>query len=65
MIAKSGAAMYAGAAAVGAIESVVAGRATSSPIPILISFIAAALLWNFGGRLDRRVTLAFGKVAAS
>ncbi|WP_053226282.1 GGDEF domain-containing protein [Solirubrobacter soli] len=63
MIAKSGAAMYAGAAAVGAIESIVAGRATSSPIPILISFAAAALLWNFGGRLDRRVLmLAFGPI---
>src|SRR5262245_62036178 len=63
MIAKSGAAMYAGAAAVGAIESIVAGKATSSPVPILISFVFAALLWNFGGLLDRRVLmLAFGPI---
>src|SRR5689334_9866530 len=63
MIAKSGAAMYAGAAAVGALEGIVAGRAGGSPIPILIAFAVAALLWNFGGRLDRRVLmLAFGPI---
>ena len=55
--------MYAGAAAVGAIESIVAGRSTSSPIPIAISFLGAALLWHFGGRLDRRVLmLALGPI---
>jgi diguanylate cyclase (GGDEF)-like protein len=57
MIAKSGAAMYAGAAAVGALESIVAGKATSSPIPIAVSFVVAALLWRFGGRLDRRLLM--------
>jgi diguanylate cyclase (GGDEF)-like protein len=63
IVAKSGAAMYAGAAAVGAIESIVAEHATSSPIPIVISFVAAALIWNFGGRLDRRLLmLALGPV---
>jgi diguanylate cyclase (GGDEF)-like protein len=63
IVAKSGAAMYAGAAAVGAIESIVAGEATSSPVPIAVSFVAAALLWTFGGRLDRRLLmLALGPV---
>jgi diguanylate cyclase (GGDEF)-like protein len=55
--------MYAGAAAVGALESLVAGQATSSPLPIAIGFVAAALLWSLGGRLDRRVLMvALGPV---
>src|SRR3954469_636758 len=62
-IAKAGAAMYGGAAAVGAVESIVAGRATSSPVPIAIAFVASALLWGFGGLLHRwALMIALGPV---
>ena len=56
--------MYAGASAVGALESLVAGRPTSSPIPIVIAFIFAALLWRYGHRVDRRVLFVLGPIGA-
>jgi hypothetical protein len=56
--------MYAGASAVGALESLVAGRPTSSPIPIVIAFTFAALLWRYGHRVDRRVLFVLGPIGA-
>jgi diguanylate cyclase (GGDEF)-like protein len=49
---------------VGALESLVAGRPTSSPIPIAIAFTVAALLWRYGHRLDRRVVFVLGPIGA-
>jgi diguanylate cyclase (GGDEF)-like protein len=57
IVARSGAAMYAGAATVGAIESIVTGEATGSPVPIAVAFAVAASIWSFGGRLDRRALM--------
>jgi diguanylate cyclase (GGDEF)-like protein len=55
--------MLAGAAAVGAVESIVAGRPSSSPVPIAISLAAAALLWTHGRRLPRQaLMLAVGPI---
>ncbi|MDA0160186.1 GGDEF domain-containing protein [Solirubrobacter ginsenosidimutans] len=64
VVGKSGAVIYAGAAAVGAIESVVAGEPTSSPLPIAIAFLVAALLWRYGGRVDRRLLFGLGPIGA-
>ena len=57
--------MYAGAAVVGALESVVAGKATSSPVPILIAFAVSGLLWNLGGRVSQRVLFALGPIGVA
>ena len=64
VIAKSGAAMFAGAAAVGTLESVVAGEPTSSPLPIWIAFVVATVLWGYGGRVDSRVLFWLGPIGA-
>jgi diguanylate cyclase (GGDEF)-like protein len=64
MVGRSGAAMYAGAAAVGTIESVVAGTPTSSPLGIVVAFAVAAALWRYGARIDRRVLFALGPIGA-
>jgi diguanylate cyclase (GGDEF)-like protein len=56
--------MYAGASAVGTLESLLAGRPTSSPIPIGIAFAFAALLWRYGHRVDRRVLFVLGPIGA-
>jgi len=65
IVARSGAGMYAGAALVGALESIVAGEPTSSPAPIAIALSVSALLWHLGGRLDRRVLFLLGPVGVA
>jgi diguanylate cyclase (GGDEF)-like protein len=64
IVARSGAAIYAGAAAVGLVESIVAGHFTSSPGPMAAAFLVAALLWRYGGRVQRRWLYPLGPIGA-
>src|SRR4051812_16118693 len=61
----SGIAIYAGAAAIGAIESVVPGGPSFSPVPGIVALIVTVLLWVFGARVPRNALFAAGPLGAA
>lgn len=61
---KSGAALYAGAAAIGAVESAIPGGAAFSLWPVLAAVVLAPLVWLIGTRVPRNVLFALGPLGA-
>jgi diguanylate cyclase (GGDEF)-like protein len=60
----SGTAIYAGAAAVGAIESVVPGGPSFSPIPGFVALAVTVLMWLAGARIPRNALFLLGPLGA-
>jgi diguanylate cyclase (GGDEF)-like protein len=61
----SGIAIYAGAAAIGAIESVVPGGPSFSPVPGVVALIVTVLISLFGARVPRNALFAAGPLGAA
>ena len=61
----SGTAIYGGAAAIGAIESVVPGGPSFSAIPGIVALVLTVLIWLFGARVPRTVLFALGPLGAA
>jgi len=61
----SGTAIYGGAAAIGAIESVIPGGPGFSPIPGVVALVVTVLMWLFGRRVPRAALFALGPLGAA
>jgi diguanylate cyclase (GGDEF)-like protein len=59
---RSGAAIYAGAAAIGALETAVRGAAAYSPVPWTIALLMAPAILVFGPRVPRSALAALGPI---
>jgi diguanylate cyclase (GGDEF)-like protein len=61
----SGTAIYAGAAAIGAIESALPGGPAFSPVPGLVALVVTLLMWLFGARIPRSALFVLGPLGAA
>jgi diguanylate cyclase (GGDEF)-like protein len=61
----SGTAIYAGAAAIGAIESTLPGGPGFSPIPGIVALVVTVLMWLFGTRVPRNALFVLGPLGAA
>jgi diguanylate cyclase (GGDEF)-like protein len=62
---RSGAAIYAAAAAIGAVETIVPGGATFSALPGAVGLVMIPLVLLVGPRLPRRALFALGPLGAA
>src|SRR4051794_28129762 len=62
---KAGAAIYAGAAAIGAIEAALPSGASFSVAPAVAAAVVALLIWVGGTRVHRNVLFAIGPLGAA